>query len=991
MVAAIINVANAQQNDMPFNIMGINVSKVSQNLLTSNTTERQEMIISLADKVDVITMKKDFEANNTPIAERTELVIRLLQEKANATQPTLLELLRNNSKVDKNSIQAYWIANAIIIKAELSVLEILSNMDEIEFIELSVPMEVNHVIEENCEDKIEGITAINGIEPGLAAIRAPAMWSLGYTGFGTKVLSIDTGVDGTHPAFNYSYEGIYSSAAQAWYPINGTPATPVDCDGHGTHTVGTMIGLDRENNDTIGVAFDATWMGTPPITCNPVGSSGYIPITQWAINPDGDVSTTDDMPTVICNSWGYPLPSSSACNGVVANAFAAVEAVGIAAVFAAGNDGPNLSTIGSPAIANTDIVSIFSVGALDGNATNLLVAGFSSRGPTVCGDTGSLLIKPEVSAPGVSVRSAYVNGGYASFSGTSMAAPHVAGAILLLKQAFPTLSGHQFKLALYYSAIDLGIPGEDNDYGMGIIDVYAAYQYLINQGNTPVTPYSNRDLATQSIDLPENICNASLSISPSAKFVNLGIDTIYNAVIRYTLSNGQTGTVQWSGIAIPEDTIFIQVPVITLAEGLYEFEIKPESINGLPDDRPVNNYFPKTFLLTTAFPITTTGTTACPDSEVLLNATHPSTTGKIHWYTAATGGPILNTGNSIILPSITNDATYYADVIETVKVGAIDNSIGNGVQSNNLNTYLEFDCFSPFVLRTVKVYTTTSGGRKIVLKDKNGNVLAQKLTAINQNGENIISLNWKIQRNEGLQLSFELASNCYLNHSGATFPYTIPSVVSITGSNWGTSGYPFFYDWEVEYGHPCGRVPATATLGAGTMETNFSTSTDSLDLNTTNGEITFIDSTQNATSWFWDFGDGNTSILMNPTHTYTQPGTYEIYLQTANSTGCSDATNKTIEVVNFPVSTNGIEQLNNSVKIYPNPTNDILNIELRLDKITEVKFQLFDAIGQLVLTSDRKVSNNEKTLLNLNDLPSGVYFLQIRINGNILSKKVIRY
>jgi hypothetical protein len=64
---------------------------------------------------------------------------------------------------------------------------------------------------------------------------------------------------------------------------------------------------------------------------------------------------------------------------------------------------------------------------------------------------------------------------------------------------------------------------------------------------------------------------------------------------------------------------------------------------------------------------------------------------------------------------------------------------------------------------------------------------------------------------------------------------------------------------------------------------------------------------------------------------------------------------------------------------------------LRLDKITEVKFQLFDAIGQLVLTSDRKVSNNEKTLLNLNDLPSGVYFLQIRINGNILSKKVIRY
>lgn len=990
MAFAIVNIVSAQ-SDNAFNLLKVKTAKVSQNLLELKTTEKQEMIISLVDKVDVITMKKDFEANKTPIAVRTELIIRLLQEKANATQSVVLEALRNNAAVDQNSIQGYWIVNVIIIKADLSVLEILSNMDAVEFIELSVPMELNHAFEGSCEDGVEGVTAINGIEPGLAAIRAPSMWALGYTGFGTKVLSIDTGVDGIHPSFNYSYEGIYSSAAQAWYPINGTPATPVDCDGHGTHTVGTMLGLDRENNDTIGVAFDATWMGTPSVQCNTISPSGYIPITQWAINPDGNVSTTDDMPTVICNSWGYPLPSSSACNGVVANAFAAVEAVGIAVVFAAGNDGPGASTVGSPAIANTDVVSIFSVGAVSVSGATPVIAGFSSRGPTICGDTGSLLIKPEVSAPGVNVRSAYPNGEYANLNGTSMAAPHVAGAILLLKQAFPNLTGQDFKLALYYSAIDLGIPGEDNDYGMGMIDVYAAYQYLINQGNTPVIPYSNRDLATQSIDLPKTVCGASLSISPSAKFINYGLDTIYNTVIRYTLSTGQTDTIQWSGIAIPEDTIFIQVPTITLAVGNYTFEIKPESINGLLDERPINNYYPRTFSINANPAVTVTGTIVCQNSDVLLNATHPSATGEIRWYLQGNIGASIGVGNSILLPSIANDETYYADIVETVNVGAIDDNIGSGFQSNNLNSHLKFDCINPFTLKTVKVYTTTIGGRRVTLTDKFGNVLAQKLVIINQIGENTVALNWRIGKNKDLELGFDLSAGCYVNNSGVNYPYTIPNVLSITGSDAGSSRYPFFYDWEIEYGSACGRVPVAVTLGTGTMETDFSASVDSLDLNVTNGEVSFVNSTQNAVSWFWDFGDGNTSTTVNPTHIYTQPGTYDVYLQTTNSTGCSDATSKTITVVNFPVSTNAIDELNKSVKIYPNPTNDILNIELSLDKTTEVQFQLFNTIGQLALTANRQVSDNQRISLNLNDLPSGIYFLQIQVNGSILSKKVIRY
>src|SRR5690606_22491680 len=140
---------------------------------------------------------------------------------------------------------------------------------------------------------------------------------------------------------------------------------------------------------------------------------------------------------------------------------------------------------------NFDLVSSFSVGNVSQSAP-FAIAGSSSRGPSQCGGEGSLLIKPEVSAPGINVRSSYLNGSYAQLTGTSMSAPHVSGAVLLLKEAFPFLSGDIILMALYLTAFDLGEPGEDNDYGMGLIDVLAAYNYLIDEGYTPVPPVTNQ-------------------------------------------------------------------------------------------------------------------------------------------------------------------------------------------------------------------------------------------------------------------------------------------------------------------------------------------------------------------------------------------------------------------------------------------------------------------------------------------------------------------
>jgi PKD repeat protein len=240
-------------------------------------------------------------------------------------------------------------------------------------------------------------------------------------------------------------------------------------------------------------------------------------------------------------------------------------------------------------------------------------------------------------------------------------------------------------------------------------------------------------------------------------------------------------------------------------------------------------------------------------------------------------------------------------------------------------------------------------------------------------------------------LGVDLVSNYYVNTNGAAYPYEVQDVLSIKGSNLSQNQYPFFYDWEIEYGSPCGRVPATASIGSGTIETNFSISTDSLDLSLANSGISFTDATQNATAWFWDFGDGNTSTQQNPTHIYTQPGVYEVYLQTENSTGCSDAMTQTITILNFPVSTNDVNIFINNIKIYPNPTNDILNIELNLDKKSKVQFQIFDAVGKLVLTTSNQSFNTQSTTLDLSNLPLGIYFLQVRIDENVVTKKVVRY
>ncbi len=453
-------------------------------LQNSNPTDYIKGFIYLRDQVDIVGLDEQMYAEKVSLEERAYTVITKLQQKAEATQGNLLRYLEAKMAERKVfSFQSFWIANMIQIEARAEVFQELMNSVELSQMDLDAELQLDR-------PKIEqlNVESTESVEPGLKIINADKLWKIGITGQGRLIMGIDTGVDVTHPSLSYKWRGNTVPANQAWFDPAGT-TTPTDCDGHGTHTMGTMAGRSPATGDTVGVAIDAQWIAAKTI-CSSPHTSNSIAAFQWAMNPDGNPSTINDMPDAISNSW-YDPDVSNECSGIYKTTLDALEAAGIAVVFSAGNAGPGTSTITKPKNINTDEVNVFCVANIVGSSylggSNDPINSGSSRGPSVCGGTGSLLIKPEVSAPGTSVRSSYPGGGYANLTGTSMASPHVAGAIALLKSFAPTLTGRQIKLALYNTAKDLGAVGEDNTYGKGLIDVYAAFLSLGSPDTLPPT------------------------------------------------------------------------------------------------------------------------------------------------------------------------------------------------------------------------------------------------------------------------------------------------------------------------------------------------------------------------------------------------------------------------------------------------------------------------------------------------------------------------
>ena len=565
-------------------ILTINLKKA---LFDKNNSDKYFRInVLLKDKANIDSLDYVMKLQNLPSKERAKKVMQLLTQKANESQQSIFEFINNYTGNSALILQPIWIVNMLIVEAKADLILKLSERKDIELIDLDNSRIVNPIEPAISSNKSQ--LSVGGKEPGLAVINAPALWSMGYTGRGRIACSIDTGVWPNHPAIKNNFLGNYVSLKQAWLGYQSN--IPKDKTGsHGTHTVGTEMGLDRNTNDTIGVAFNSFFIATDPVATTIAEAqqlSAFLLAFQWVFNPDGDTATTDDIPDVINNSWGYTVPTDTLlCSGFISQMFSALEAGGIACVFSAGNEGPNNQTIPYPQHVTVNEVNSFTVGAINGNNAQLPIASFSSRGPTICNVDSILKIKPEVVAPGENVRSAINQSDYDYYSGTSMAAPHVTGAVLLLKEAFPNVPGFDILRALYFTAHDLGTPGEDNTYGRGIIDVFAAYNYL-SQTYNPLPPLRNDyDIAVNSINNINEIYYCNKTFTPQITIGNNGDSALYHAKIYYHLNDEPVQIQTWNGNLQKNQTTNITLqPITALSEGNYELIVK------IVNDSNVNEY-----------------------------------------------------------------------------------------------------------------------------------------------------------------------------------------------------------------------------------------------------------------------------------------------------------------------------------------------------------------------------------------------------------------
>lgn len=503
-------------------------------------------LIVLEDQLDILSLDKQLYEKNALPQERSKIVIESLQQKAKSTQSGLLAMLRSYSANEVKEIKSFWIINMLVIEAKTEVLIQLSDNKEIAKMDIGGKI----ILDSAKKEKLVAYKIPGSAEQGLRVINADMLWQMGYTGAGRIVMNIDTGVDGLHPALGWRWRGNHVPDSLAWFdPVNGT-TFPSDGDNHGTGTMGVICGLDSSTQDTIGVAFGAEWIASNTLWGSP-HTSYTIAAFQWAMDPDGDPNTINDMPDVINCSW-YD-PSVGICDQTYAMVFNAVEAAGIAIIFSAGAGGPAASSILKPANINTNVVNTWATGAVDATVPWFPIKTSSGRGPSQC-YTGftSLDIKPEACAPGVNIRTSVNNNSYNIYSGNSMATAHVSGAIALLKEVHPNLTGHEIKLALYHTAYDLGATGEDNTYGQGLIDVYAAYQYLsANYLNNPDITFPKRIKLYPNYPNPFNPTTTIKYDLFENSFINITIFTVAGKRVKTLINRIETPgykKVIWNGI-----------------------------------------------------------------------------------------------------------------------------------------------------------------------------------------------------------------------------------------------------------------------------------------------------------------------------------------------------------------------------------------------------------------------------------------------------------
>lgn len=455
-----------------------------------------ERELSENDTVELYVLLKNThdikQHNNGDRIHRLKKVVEQLKANSRISQAQL-----HNELISKTDQYRYfWVNNSLWAKMDSQMARQFLQSDHIDRAYSNKKQSLQLVKGSQPSPEVQPSRAI---EWNISMINAPMVWDQGFRGQNVVIAGQDTGYAWQHESLINAYAGWNGNSVDhnySWHDAISNPANtcedaqnnPASCDdnGHGTHTMGIMVGDDGKGNQ-IGVAPDARWIGCRNMDRGNGTPATYTDCFQFFLEPtdiNGNNPDINRAPHIINNSWGCIVSEGctepDALESIVNN----VVDAGILVVTAAGNDGPGCNTVNTP-------TAIYNKALTIGSTTiNDTISGFSSKGGVTV--DGSNRIKPDLVAPGSQIRSADLEGGYFEISGTSMAAPHVAGVAALMISANPAMAGRpkilknvilQTSQTRTSTQSCNGVSGSqipNNTYGWGRIDANAAVERIID-------------------------------------------------------------------------------------------------------------------------------------------------------------------------------------------------------------------------------------------------------------------------------------------------------------------------------------------------------------------------------------------------------------------------------------------------------------------------------------------------------------------------------
>ncbi|MGE6625165.1 S8 family serine peptidase [Bacillus pumilus] len=437
----------------------------------TNTQKVAKEAVSKAEKQKLTAAKTQYTKRSAVVSE--------LRATSEETQEALLTYLQKEQKKKQvKEIHSYYIVNGLAVTGTKEVMQKVAAFPEVDQVLPNETRQIHRPVDLKTKQKKQ-MKAVDGVEWNISQVHAPEAWALGYDGTGTVVASIDTGVEWDHPALKEKYRGFDPAHPNKpthefnWYDATTGSEAPYDDLEHGTHVTGTMVGSEPDGKNQIGVAPGAKWIAVKAFSEDGGTDADLLDAGEWILAPKDEAGNPhpEQAPDVVNNSWGGG-PGLDDWYKDVVNAWRAAD---IFPEFSAGNT-DLFNPGGEGSIANpANYQEVFATGATDQDNK---LGSFSLQGPSPYG-----VMKPDIAAPGVNIRSSIPGKGYeGGWNGTSMAGPHVSAVVALLRQVQSDLSVEEIEHILINTAkplTDQQFPeSPNNGYGAGLVDAREAITAL---------------------------------------------------------------------------------------------------------------------------------------------------------------------------------------------------------------------------------------------------------------------------------------------------------------------------------------------------------------------------------------------------------------------------------------------------------------------------------------------------------------------------------